>query len=108
MKQKMEMVGSDACKYNYNFITVDEKGVSKEEIFEFSMIDINKKKLIIDADGKVIKMKIETKKQEKLIKYYKDSKLQNFSSSLEFIFDDYDLARQVQESLIYIAGECEK
>ena len=108
IKQKMEIVGSDACKFNYNFITVDEKGVSKEEIFEFSMIDINKKKLIIDADGKVIKLKIETKKQEKLIKYYKDSKLQNFSSSLEFIFDDYDLARQVQESLIYAAGECEK
>ena len=108
VKQKMEMVGNDECKFNYNFITVDEKGVSKEEIFEFSMIDINKLKIIINADGKVIKLKIETKKQEKLIKYYKDSKLQNFASSLEFIFDDYNLARQVQESLIYVAGECEK
>lgn len=108
VKQKMELVGGDACKFNYNFVTVDEKGVSKEEIFEFSMIDINKKKFIIDADGKVIKLKFETKKQEKLIKYYKDSKLQNFASSLEFIFDDYDLARQVQESLLYLAEECEK
>jgi hypothetical protein len=108
LKQKLELVGGDACKFNYTFTTIDEKGISKEEIFEFNMVDINKKKCTISDDGKTLKLKFETKKQEKLVKYYKDSKLQNYASSVEFIFDDYDLARQVQESLVYVAEECEK
>ena len=108
LKQKLELVGGDACKFNYTYTTIDEKGISKEEIFEFNMVDINKKKYTISDDGKTLKLKFETKKQEKLVKYYKDSKLQNYVSSVEFIFDDYDLARQVQESLVYVAEECEK
>lgn len=108
VKQKLETTGGDQCKLTYNITNVDEKGISTEEIFEFNLLDINKTKSVIGVDGKSITLKLEIKNQDKLVKYYKASKLQNYASSVEFVFDDYDMARLVQDALVYLVTECQK
>lgn len=108
VKQKLETTGGDQCKLTYNITNVDEKGISTEEIFEFNLLDINKTKSVIGVDGKSITLKLEIKNQDKLVKYYKTSKLQNYASSVEFVFDDYDMARLVQDALVYLVTECQK
>jgi hypothetical protein len=73
----------------------DQKNVSTEEKYEFSILDINKKNLTVKISGTQLSVSVETKGNDHFIKYTKNNEQQNFDNSFEIIAEDIDQARNI-------------
>jgi len=73
----------------------DQKGVSAEEKYEFSILDINKKNLAVKVSGSQLSVSVETKGNDPYIKYTKNNELQSFAKDFEIIAEDIDQARNI-------------
>ena len=73
----------------------DQKGVSTEEKYEFSILDINIKNLTVKVSGTQLSVSVETKGNEPYIKYTKNNELQGFVKDFEIIAEDIDQARNI-------------
>jgi hypothetical protein len=73
----------------------DQKGVSAEEKFEFNILDINIKNLVVKVNGPQLSVVVETKAKDPYIKYLKNSEQQNFVNDFEIIAEDIDQARSI-------------
>ncbi len=73
----------------------DQKGVSTEEKYEFSILDINKKVLAVKISGTLLSVSVETNGNNRYIKYTKNNEQQSFDNALEIIAEDIDQARNI-------------
>jgi uncharacterized protein YfcZ (UPF0381/DUF406 family) len=73
----------------------DQKSVSSEEKYEFSILDINKKKLAVKVSGTQLSVTVETNGNDPYIKHTKNNELQNFDNNFEVIAEDIDQARNI-------------
>ena len=73
----------------------DQKSVSTEEKYEFSILDINKKNLAVKVSGTQLSVLVETKGSDPYIKYTKNNELQSFAKDFEIIAEDIDHARNI-------------
>jgi hypothetical protein len=73
----------------------DQKNVSTEEKYEFSILDINKKNLTVKISGTQLSVSVETKGNDHFIKYTKNNEQQNFDNVFEIIAEDIDQARNI-------------
>ena len=73
----------------------DQKSVSTEEKYEFSILDINKKNLTVKVSGTQLSVSVETKGNDPYIKYTKNNEQQNFDNDFEIIAEDIDQARNI-------------
>jgi hypothetical protein len=73
----------------------DQKNVSTEEKYEFSVLDINKKNLAVKISGTQLSVSVETLGNNHYIKYTKNNEQQSFGNSFEIIAEDIDQARNI-------------
>ena len=73
----------------------DQKNVSTDEIYEFSILDINQKNLAVRISGTQLSVTVETKGNEHYIKYTKNNEQQSFANNFEIVAEDIDQARNI-------------
>jgi len=73
----------------------DQKSVSTEQKYEFSILDINVKNLTVKVSGTQLSVSVETKGSDPYIKYTKNNELQGFAKDFEIITEDIDQARNI-------------
>jgi hypothetical protein len=99
VKQTVEPVEGDKNKYKYTLIEVNPKGASAEQVYEFNLSDMNPTSVAVDVKGKWLYVTMETDFKGKIIKYYKDGKIQPYTSTLQFAVNDVDIARNLVSAL---------
>ncbi len=75
------------------------KKSSKELLYEVNLSDLNPKSVKIKVSGKKINVEISTNHMEKLIKYYKDGKIQSYQNKIQFPAPDIETARKIKRAL---------
>ena len=108
VKQKLEMVSNEPCKLNLTITTADDKGKTTEEIYEFSLSDLNKLMVDFKINGKNVSVTLVTKNKNKLIKAYKNGAQQAFGTDTEIMEDDVDTARNIVEAFKAAIALCEQ
>ena len=73
----------------------DQKSVSTEQKYEFSILDINVKNLTVKVSGTQLSVSVETKGSDPYIKYTKNNELQGFAKDFEIIAENIDQARNI-------------
>jgi hypothetical protein len=99
MKQTVEPVENDNNKFKYTMVEVNPKGSGAEQVYEFNLSDINPTSVAVDVKGKWLYVVMETDYKGKIIKAYKDGKIQPYTSSIQFAVNDVDVARNVVSAL---------
>jgi hypothetical protein len=99
VKQTLEPVEGDNSKYKYTLIEVNPKGASAEQVYEFNLADVNPSSIAVDVKGKWLFVVFETDFKGKIIKYYKDGKIQPYTHTLQFAVNDVDVARNLVSAL---------
>ncbi len=77
----------------------DQKNVSTEEKYELNVLDINNKTLSVKISGTQLSVSIETKSDNRYIKYMKNNEFQGFINNFEIIAEDIDQARGIISAL---------
>lgn len=99
IKQVFEPVTPDNLN-KVKFTVISVKGsTSSEEVFEFNFSDINPVSVDVQVKGKWLYVKFETNFKGKIIKAYKDGKIQPYASSIEIAVKDIETARGVMSGL---------
>jgi hypothetical protein len=99
VKQSLEPVENDNNKFKYTVIEVTPKGSAAEQVYEFNLSDLNPTSIAMDVKGKWLYVVVDTEFKGKIIKYYKDGKIQPYASSLQFAVNDVDVARNIVSAL---------
>lgn len=107
IKQAVEFASDNPCKISLNRTTNDDKGKSTEEIFEFTLLDMNKELVDYKASGTSIVLTLTCKGKQKLIKTYKDGTQQSFAADVDIFITDADDAKNITDALRYAIGVCE-
>lgn len=100
LKQSIEPVEpGNNNKYKFTVTEVSPKGSGSEQVYEFSLSDINDLTIDSDVRGRWMYVVIETNSKAKIIKYYKDGKIQPYASTVQFAVNDVDVARNLVSAL---------
>ena len=73
----------------------DQKGASTEEKYEFSILDIDTKKLSIKVSGTQLSVSVETRGNEPYIKYTKNNEQQSFNNDFEIVAEDIEQGHNI-------------
>lgn len=87
---------------------VDEKGGGTQWRYYFSLADLNVAAIEYTAKGEDLFIEIDTRQKQRVIDVLEDGEPQNFSNSIQFFFDDVDVARQAIRVLRAVIPEAEK
>ena len=96
-EQTVEFLNDHKSIKYQNVIT--GKKSSKELLYEVNLSDLNPKSVKIKVSGKKINVEISTNHMEKLIKYYKDGKIQSYLNKIQFPAPDIETARKIKRAL---------
>jgi len=108
VKQKIELTDNDPCKISLTVSTADDKGKTTDEIYEFSLSDMNKQLVDYKVDGRNIEVSLSCKNKEKLVKVYKNGVQQAWGTSVAFYTDDVETAKNISEAFRSAITQCEK
>ncbi len=108
VKQKIELTDNDPCKISLTVSTTDDKGKTTDEIYEFSLSDMNKQLVDYKVDGRNIEVSLSCKNKEKLVKVYKNGVQQAWGTSVAFYTDDVETAKNISEAFRSAITQCEK
>lgn len=96
-EQTVEFLDDNKSIKYQNVIT--GKKSSKELLYEVNLSDLNPKSVKIKVSGKKINVEISTNHMEKLVKYYKDGKIQSYQNKIQFPAPDIETARKIKRAL---------
>jgi hypothetical protein len=110
-----ETIGTD--KYKLNFSTVsaeplnvkyvqgitDEKGIAKEQSYEFYPYMLDPATVKIGTSGKYLNVEASVNGKKSFIKIFKDGKQQSFDDELEIMAFDARQARDIAEAVKYLS-----
>jgi hypothetical protein len=108
VKQKLELVNNEPCKVNLTITTTDDKGKTLEEIYEFSLSDMNKLMVDYKISSNNVFVTMTCKNKEKFVKVYKNGEQQSYASEVKIVEDDVDRARNIADALRAALTQCEK
>jgi hypothetical protein len=108
VKQKIGLVNNDPCRISLTVSSSDDKGKTTDEIYEFTLTDMNKALADLKVGGKKIEVTIPCKNKEKLVKVYKNGEQQAWGSEAKFEAADVETARNIAEAFRSAIGQCEK
>ena len=108
VKQKLELTNNDPCKISFTVSNIDEKGKTTDEIYEFSLSDMNKIIVDLKVSGKIVKVILTCKNKEKLVKVYKNGAQQAWGTDVEIESNDVETAKNIAEALKSAIAQCEK
>ncbi len=77
----------------------DQKGVSTDEKYEFSILDLDPKKSAIKVSGTQLSVYLEIKGNEPYIKYTRNGEEQNYEKNLEIYAEDSEQAHNIIDAL---------
>lgn len=107
IKQKFEVAEDNPCKINLTISTTDEKGKTVEEVYEFTLLDMNKQAVEFKPSGPNLSVIFSCKNKQKLVKSYKDGTQQSFASDIELLCTDVEMAKNISEAIKFAIGLCE-
>jgi hypothetical protein len=100
LKQTLEAVEPGKNnKLKYTRTEVNSKGSGVEEVYEFNLADINPLSVEAEVKGKWLYVSMETDFKGKIIKYYKNGKIQPYISRIDFAINDIDNSRNLMSAL---------
>lgn len=105
--QRVDLMENDPCKLHVVVTTSDDKGKSTEDIYEFSMKDMNKMMVDYTVKGKDVIITLVCKNKEKFVKAYRNGEQQSYRSDLDLLVADVELARHISEALVSVIAQCE-
>jgi HSP20 family molecular chaperone IbpA len=108
VKQKLELVNNDPCKVTLTINTTDDKGKTLEEIYEFSLSDMNKLMVDYKISSNNVYVTMVCKNKEKFVKVYKNGAQQSYASEVRIVEDDVERARNIADALRAAVIQCEK
>jgi uncharacterized protein YfcZ (UPF0381/DUF406 family) len=108
VKQKIELTNNDPCKISFTVSTIDDKGKTLDEIYEFALSDMNKLMVDLNVSGKNVEVTLHCKNKEKLVKLYKNGAQQAWGTDVAFGTSDIEIARNIAEAFKSIIAQCEK
>jgi hypothetical protein len=108
VKQKIGLVNNDPCRISLTVSSSDDKGKTTDEIYEFTLTDMNKALADLKVSGKKIEVTIPCKNKEKLVKVYKNGEQQAWGSEAKFEAADVETARNISEAFRSAITQCEK
>lgn len=108
VKQKIELTNNDPCKISLTVSSADDKGKTTDEIYEFSLTDMNKQMVDFKVSGKNVEVALSCKNKEKLVKAYKNGVQQAWSSDVEIGTNDVETAKNIASAFRNVITQCEK
>ena len=108
IKQKIDLLNDDPCKINLTINTTDDKGKTVEDIYEFSLSDMNKMMVDYKINGKGVTVNLVCKNREKFIKVYKNGQQQAYRSDISFSEDDVEAAKNLADAIRSSIIMCEQ
>ena len=108
VKQKIGLVNNDPCRISLTVSSTDDKGKTTDEIYEFTLTDMNKALVDLKVSGKKIEVTIPCKNKEKLVKVYKNGEQQAWGSEAKLEAADVETARNVAGAFRSAITQCEK
>jgi hypothetical protein len=106
VKQKIEL--ADPCKITYTVSSIDDKGKSTDEIFEFALTDMNKQIIDLKVSGKNVAVTLSCKNKEKLVKAYKNGSQQAWGTAVSIESNDVETAKNIGDAFKSAIAYCEK
>jgi len=97
--QKLEEAEGSNGKLKFSTRQVTSKGPGPEEIYEFSLADMNPQSVTTEVKGNWMYVTAETTYKNKIINYYKDGKIQPYTYKISFALNDAELARNFMGAL---------
>jgi predicted PilT family ATPase len=108
IKQKIELTNNDPCRISLTVSSIDEKGKTTDEIYEFTLTDMNKLMVDLKVSGKNVVITIPCKNKEKLVKVYKNGEQQAWGTEAKIEAADVETARNIAEAFRSAITQCEK
>jgi len=96
------------CKISLTVSSADDKGKTTDEIFEFSLADMNKLLVDFKVSGKNVDVTLSCKNKDKLVKVYKNGAQQAWGTDMEIGVNDVETARNLTEAFKSAITQCEK
>jgi len=106
--QSISNKDGDACVILYNYDEVSAKGKAESRLYELNLGYLYPDQIKLDVKGKDLFIEAFTRGKQKLIKSYKNSELQNYSTSIIFQVDDVLAGLKLEIALKMLAKDCEK
>jgi hypothetical protein len=108
LKQKTGLINNDPCRISLTVSTTDDKGKTADEIFEFTLSDMNKATVDFKVSGKNIEVTITCKNKEKLVKVYKNGVQQAWGTEVKAEANDVETAKNIVDAFKSAIAYCEK
>ncbi len=102
--QSLEKMEDASCKWEFNRTLTDKD--SEEEIFQFSLKDIDPQQIDFKISRKELGIYIETNDNEKLIKYFKDGEPDDYQDDFLIYASSIEQARNIIESFKRAIEDC--
>ena len=96
-KQSIDVLDESKGKLSFISVFVDEKGKTTNERFEFYLSDIDKNTLIRKTSGKKLFISLTINNNQKLIKHFKEDKLDSYTNYLEILLSGADAAQELAD-----------
>ncbi len=104
--QKIKRDNENKCKLTYSCSQTDSKGTTTEFAFEFQISDIDADHSSIAISGKELKVNLNTREKEKLIKPYREGEASNFIYGFDIYTDDILTAKKIITTFDILAKQC--
>lgn len=108
VNQKTGMINNDPCRVSLTVSTTDDKGKTDDEIYEFTLSDMNKSTVDLKVSGKNVEVAISCKNKEKLVKVYKNGVQQAWGTEVKAEANDVQTAKNIVEAFKSAITQCEK
>lgn len=108
VKQKIEITNNDPCKVSFTISSVDDKGKTTDEIYEFALSDMNKQMVDLKVSGKNVEVTLPCKNKEKLVKVYKNGVQQAWGTEAKVEANDVETAKNIVEAFKSAITQCER
>jgi hypothetical protein len=108
VKQKIELTNNDPCKISLTVSSIDDKGKTTDEIYEFALADMNKLMIDFKVSGKNVEVILTCKNGEKLVKVYKNGVQQAWGTNVIIESNDVETAKNIAEAFKSVITQCEK
>ena len=96
----------NSCKLKFTRVETDKDGESDEYVYEFTASDIDEGNSELSAEGKLVKIDLETTGNKELIKPYENGEVEDFTDELTIYSDDVRLAKKILAAFGALSKAC--
>lgn len=98
-KQSIDILDESKGRINFISSVTDEKGKTTTDKYEFYISDIDPNTIIRKTSGKKLFVSLTINNNQKFIKHSKDDKPESYTSNLEILSSDADVAQELVNNM---------